>query len=103
MQEPGRAGHRDGLIGSSDEASVMGVERSDRIIQPIELNQLKRRSLCNRQSRLVFQATGNGGLEESKRTVEALELTAVHENFEINLKTTSIGYGKDVFGELLLL
>jgi len=31
------AGHRDGLIGSSDERLVMGVERSNQIIQPIKL------------------------------------------------------------------
>ena len=30
------AGHRDGLIGSSVETPVMGVERSNQIIQPIE-------------------------------------------------------------------
>ena len=35
------AGHRDGLIGSSDEAPVMGVERSNQIIQPIESINLK--------------------------------------------------------------
>lgn len=29
-------GHRGGLIGSSDEAFVMNVERSNQIIQPIE-------------------------------------------------------------------
>lgn len=30
------AKHRDGLTGSSEEAPVMGVERSSQIIQPIE-------------------------------------------------------------------
>jgi hypothetical protein len=31
------AKHRDGLIGSSEEAPVMGVERSDQIIRLIDL------------------------------------------------------------------
>jgi hypothetical protein len=34
--------HGDGLIGSSDEAPVMGVERSNQIIQPIGSINLKK-------------------------------------------------------------
>lgn len=50
--------HRDGLTGSSDEASVMDVERSGQLIQLIELiNQESGRNLCKRQSHLLFQNT----------------------------------------------
>lgn len=50
--------YRGGLTGSSEEASVMDVERSGQLIQAnLLINQISGRNLWKRQSHLLFQNT----------------------------------------------